>query len=180
MAERTQVVCTTVGPYRADGLLLVDACIAAGTDYVDLTGEVLFVHESIERHDAAAAAGARIVHSCGFDSIPSDMGVFVLHEKVTADGAGDLEETTYVVRGSRGGVSGGTLASMLGQLDDMRATPDDEEDRQRSALAVARQRQRRRRARPDEDRPRRAERAVDRAVRDGRRSTRASCGARTR
>jgi short subunit dehydrogenase-like uncharacterized protein len=123
MAERAQVVCTTVGPYRKHGMLLVDACIAAGADYVDLTGEVLFVHESIERHEKAAAAGVRIVHSGGFDSIPSDIGVLLLHERVAADNAGELEDTTLVVRGMRGGVSGGTLASMLGQLDDIRATP---------------------------------------------------------
>jgi short subunit dehydrogenase-like uncharacterized protein len=124
MAERAQVVCTTVGPYRVDGLKLVDACIAAGTDYVDLTGEVLFVHESIERHEKAAEAGVRIVHSGGFDSIPSDVGVLLLHERVKEDGAGELEDTTLVVRATRGGVSGGTLASMTGQLDNVRANPE--------------------------------------------------------
>ena len=74
------MVCTTVGPYWPAGLKLVDACIEAGTDYLDLTGEILFAHESVERHDDAATARARIVHSCGFDSIPSDLGVFLLHE----------------------------------------------------------------------------------------------------
>ena len=80
LAGGARVVCTTVGPYWPAGLKLVDACVAAGTDYVDLTGEILFVHESINRHDDAREAGARIVHSCGFDSIPSDLGVFLLHE----------------------------------------------------------------------------------------------------
>jgi short subunit dehydrogenase-like uncharacterized protein len=121
MARGARVVATTVGPYRRDGLALVDACIEAGTDYADLTGEVLFVHESKERHGRAEERGARIVHSCGFDSIPSDLGVLLLHEAARADGAGDLEETTLVVTGMKGGFSGGTLASLKGQVDDMKA-----------------------------------------------------------
>ena len=123
MAKQTQVVATTVGPYRRQGMGLVDACIAGGADYADLTGEVLFVHEAIARHDDAAAAGVRIVHSVGFDSIPSDLGVLLLHEAAQADGAGELEETTLVVKGMRGGVSGGTLGSMLGQIEDLKTTP---------------------------------------------------------
>jgi short subunit dehydrogenase-like uncharacterized protein len=122
MAAGTRVVATTVGPYQHHGLPLVDACIAAGTDYADLSGEVLFVHESMERHGGAAEAGARIVHSCGFDSIPSDLGVLLLHEAVRADGAGDLEATTLVVTTMKGGFSGGTLASLKGQVDDMKAS----------------------------------------------------------
>jgi short subunit dehydrogenase-like uncharacterized protein len=114
MARGARVVATTVGPYHRAGLPLVDACIAAGTHYADLTGEVLFVGESIERHDRAAAAGARIVHSCGFDSIPSDLGVLLLHEA-----AGELGETTLVVTGMKGGFSGGTLASLKGQVDEV-------------------------------------------------------------
>jgi short subunit dehydrogenase-like uncharacterized protein len=74
MAGGARVVATTVGPYRRAGLPLVDACIEAGADYADLTGEVLFVRECMERHDRAAEAGVRIVNSCGFDSIPSDLG----------------------------------------------------------------------------------------------------------
>jgi len=75
MARGTRVVATTVGPYRREGLRVVEACADAGTDYADLTGEVLFVRDSSERDARAAATGARIVHSCGFDSIPSDLGV---------------------------------------------------------------------------------------------------------
>ena len=79
MAERTRVVVTTVGPYARYGLPLVAACAAAGTDYADLTGEPNFVLESIDLyHKQAADTGARIVHSCGFDSIPSDLTVFAL------------------------------------------------------------------------------------------------------
>ena len=124
LARRTAVVATTVGPYHAHGLPLVEACAQAGTHYADLTGEVLFMRASIDRFDAAAvASGARIVHTCGFDSIPSDLGVLLLHERAQADGAGELEEVTMVVRGMRGGFSGGTLASLTGQLDAVRGNP---------------------------------------------------------
>jgi short subunit dehydrogenase-like uncharacterized protein len=125
LAGRTRVIATTVGPYRRSGLPLVEACASAGTHYADLSGEVLFMRESAERHhDAAAAAGARIVHACGFDSIPSDLGVLLLHEAVRADGAGDLEATTLVVKGMKGGVSGGTVASLKGQLDEIKGRSD--------------------------------------------------------
>lgn len=124
MARGTRVVATTVGPYRREGLSLVEACADAGIDYVDLTGEVLFVRESLTRDARAAATGARIVHSCGFDSIPSDLGVYLLHECARADGAGDLEDTTLVVTGMRGGFSGGTLASMKGQIDELKSDRD--------------------------------------------------------
>jgi len=116
LAARTTAVATTVGPYRRYGTALVDACAAAGTHYADLTGETLFMRETIERFDAPAKAnGARIVHNCGFDSIPSDIGVLVLHEA-----AGELTGTTLVVRRIRGGVSGGTLASLKGTVDEVK------------------------------------------------------------
>jgi short subunit dehydrogenase-like uncharacterized protein len=125
LARAARVVVTTVGPYRARGLALVRACAEAGTDYADLTGEVLFIRDSIDRcHDAAASSGARIVHCCGFDSVPSDLGVLGLHHAARADGAGDLLDTTLVVRAMRGGLSGGTLASMMGQLDEVRASAE--------------------------------------------------------
>jgi short subunit dehydrogenase-like uncharacterized protein len=122
MAGGARVVATTVGPYRRAGLPLVDACIAAGTDYADLTGEVLFVRECMERHEGAAERGVRIVNSCGFDSIPSDLGVLLLHEAVREDGAGELGETTLVVTAMKGSPSGGTLASMKVQVDDMKSS----------------------------------------------------------
>ncbi len=112
LARSARVLATTVGPYRRYGLPVVEACGTAGTHYADLTGEVLFMRDSIDRFDSVAAgSGARIVHSCGFDSIPSDLGVLLLHEAVTADGAGQLEDTTLVVRAMKGGPSGGTVAS---------------------------------------------------------------------
>src|SRR5215212_9489799 len=107
LAARTTAVATTVGPYRRYGAALVEACATAGTHYADLTGEKLFMRETIERFDAPAkASGARIVHSCGFDSIPSDLGVLVLHEA-----AGELADTMLVVRRARGGISGCTPRS---------------------------------------------------------------------
>jgi short subunit dehydrogenase-like uncharacterized protein len=123
LARAARVVVTTVGPYRSHGLALVAACAGAGTDYADLTGEVLFIRDSIDRcHSTAEGTGARIVHCCGFDSIPSDLGVLLLHRAAHADGAGDLADTTLAVTGVRGGISGGTLASAMGQLDEIRAS----------------------------------------------------------
>jgi short subunit dehydrogenase-like uncharacterized protein len=116
LAGQTTTVATTVGPYRHYGMPLVEACAAAGTHYSDLTGEPLFMRETIERlHAPAKSSGARIVHNCGFDSIPSDIGVLTLHEA-----AGELTDTTLVVRRMRGGVSGGTIASLKGTVDDVK------------------------------------------------------------
>lgn len=118
LAMRTRVVATTVGPYAKYGHALAHACAAAGTDYVDLTGEVLFHRDSIDaNHDLAVSTGARIVHSCGFDSIPSDLGVHVLHKLVRADDAGEMTDTTLVVTSLRGGISGGTIDSVRNQID---------------------------------------------------------------
>jgi short subunit dehydrogenase-like uncharacterized protein len=125
LAHSARVVATTVGPYRRGGLALVEACAAAGTHYADLSGELLFIRESIDRcHELAAKTGARIVHSCGFDSVPSDLGVLLLHQAARADEAGDLLGTTLLVTALRGGVSGGTLASGLGQLDEVAASSE--------------------------------------------------------
>src|SRR5687767_8510223 len=117
LAERTRVVATTVGPYLKYGMPLVEACADAGTDYADLTGEPLFIREAIDRfHAQAEASGARIVHCCGFDSIPSDLGVFLLHRETQSE----LEETTFVVRGMKGGASGGTIDSMKTIIDEVK------------------------------------------------------------
>ena len=124
LAESTHVVATTVGPYLRHGLPLVEACTAAGTAYADLNGEVLFMRRTTEHfHAPAQETGARIVHTCGFDSIPSDLGVQLLHEAVQAAGEGELEDTTLVVRAMKGGASGGTIASAIAQVDAMRADP---------------------------------------------------------
>lgn len=117
LARRTTVVVTTAGPYAVLGLPLARACADAGTHYADLTGEVLFVHQSVtELHETARASGARIVHSCGFDSVPSDLGVWLTAERARDDGAGGLAETVLTVRRLRGGLSGGTIDSMRQQV----------------------------------------------------------------
>lgn len=122
LAESTQVVATTVGPYLRYGLPLVAACAAAGTDCADLSGEVLFVRRCIdEHHEAAVATGARIVNSCGFDSIPSDLGVLVTAQRARADGVGELGDTTLAVTSMKAGVSGGTLDSRRVTVDAARS-----------------------------------------------------------
>lgn len=124
MAASTRVLVTTVGPYAKYGLPVVLACAEAGTDYADLTGEPLFMRRSIDEADVTAkSSGARIVHSCGFDSIPSDLGVLALHEAAEAADAGGLGETTLVVEAMKGGFSGGTIDSMKGQIDASKADP---------------------------------------------------------
>ena len=124
LARRTTAVATTVGPYAAYGMPLARACAEAGTHYADLTGEVLFMRRTAdELHDVAARTGARIVHACGFDSIPSDLGVLVLHDRVRRETADDLTDTTLAVTAVRGGLSGGTFASMKGMLAEIAADP---------------------------------------------------------
>ncbi|MCP9273484.1 saccharopine dehydrogenase family protein [Mycolicibacterium arenosum] len=125
LAKRTRVVVTTVGPYTKYGLPLVAACAAAGTDYADLTGETMFIRDSIDTyHKQAVDTGARIVHSCGFDSIPSDLTVYALYKRATEDGTGELGETNLVLRTFAGGVSGGTLASMLEVMQTASTDPE--------------------------------------------------------
>ncbi len=127
MTERARVVVTTVGPYSKYGLPLVAACAKAGTDYADLTGEAMFVRQSIDDfHKQAVDTHARIVHACGFDSVPSDMTVYELFRRAQADGTGELGRTDYVLRDFAGGVSGGTIASMI---EVFRATSGDPDTR---------------------------------------------------
>jgi short subunit dehydrogenase-like uncharacterized protein len=112
LAGRTRVVCTTVGPYSRYGEGLVAACAEAGTSYCDLTGEVHFIRAMIDRHEARAReSGARIVHCCGFDSIPSDLGTFFLQEQARARWGAPASEVRARVVKMRGGSSGGTIAS---------------------------------------------------------------------
>jgi short subunit dehydrogenase-like uncharacterized protein len=112
MARRTQVVLTTVGPYQLYGSDLVRACAEAGTDYVDLCGEPAWMHEMIAAHDEAAkASGARIVFSCGFDSIPFDLGVLFLQETASKQLQAPVNRVKGRVRAMQGTFSGGTLAS---------------------------------------------------------------------
>ncbi|MCU4185968.1 saccharopine dehydrogenase NADP-binding domain-containing protein [Acidiferrimicrobium sp. IK] len=117
MASRTAVVATTVGPYARYGMALAEACAQHGTHYADLTGEVLFVRDCIDRfHDRAADSGARMVTSCGYDSIPSDIGVMLVHARAAEDGAGGLTDTVLKAT-AKGGFSGGTIDSMRAQME---------------------------------------------------------------
>jgi len=112
MVKRTTVILTTVGPYQLYGSDVVKACAAAGTDYVDLCGEPSWMHEMIPAHQAAAkASGARIVFSCGFDSVPFDLGVYFLQQTAKEKLGGPVSRIKGRVRTMNGTFSGGTLAS---------------------------------------------------------------------
>jgi short subunit dehydrogenase-like uncharacterized protein len=112
MAQKAQVVITTVGPYQLYGSELVAACASAGTDYVDLCGEPAWMQEMIAQHsEAASASGARIVFSCGFDSIPFDLGVLFLQQAAAESFSASLPRIRGRVRAMKGTWSGGTIAS---------------------------------------------------------------------
>lgn len=113
MCERTTVVITTVGPYQLYGSDLVAACAATGTAYVDLCGEPGWMRRMIDaHHEQAKASGARIVFSCGFDSIPFDLGVLTLQEAAIARFGRPAPRVKGRVRTMKGGFSGGTAASL--------------------------------------------------------------------
>lgn len=121
MVQRTRVVCSTVGPYALHGSELVAACAASGTDYCDLAGEVPWMRRMLDAHaDAAASSGARIVHCCGFDSIPSDMGVWFLQREANKRLGQPLSHVRMRVKAAKGGLSGGTYASMLNIVEEAR------------------------------------------------------------
>ncbi len=124
LAERTRVVASTVGPYALYGSELVAAAAAAGTDYCDLTGEPLWMQRMIDTHDEAArASGARIVHSCGFDSIPSDLGVWFTQRQANDRFGAYCRRIAMRVKGFAGGASGGTIASMMNVMDELARNP---------------------------------------------------------
>jgi short subunit dehydrogenase-like uncharacterized protein len=124
LAQRASVILTTVGPYQLYGEPLVAACARAGTDYVDLCGEPAWMAQMIERYESAAkASGARIVFSCGFDSIPFDCGVFYLQQQAMERIGQPFKRVRGRVRTMKGGFSGGTLASMLATLEAGRRDP---------------------------------------------------------
>jgi short subunit dehydrogenase-like uncharacterized protein len=120
LARQAKVVCSTVGPYARFGSKLVAACAAAGTHYCDLTGELQWIRRMIDRHTATAEkSGARIVHSCGFDCIPSDIGVFFLQQEMRRAHGVPCRRVKYRVRSFRGGFSGGTIASMFEMMAEL-------------------------------------------------------------
>lgn len=117
MAARASVVLTTVGPYQLYGSDLVAACVETGTGYVDLCGEPAWMREMIDAHEATAKrTGARIVFSCGFDSIPFDLGVLTLQEAAVARHGRPAPRVKGRVRAMQGGFSGGTAASLKATL----------------------------------------------------------------
>jgi short subunit dehydrogenase-like uncharacterized protein len=124
MAADTRVVASTVGPYALYGSTLVAAVAEAGTDYCDLTGETQWMRRMIDAHAATAeASGARIVHTCGFDSIPSDLGVWHLQQQALDRFDAPCEHVSMRVATMRGGASGGTIASMMNLMEEVSADP---------------------------------------------------------
>ena len=121
LAQQTRVVLSTVGPYALYGSALVAACVEAGTDYCDLAGEVQWIRKMIDTHqDKAAHTGARIVHCCGFDSIPSDMGVWFLQEEAKEQHGEYCQSIAMYVKATKGTFSGGTMASMMNIIEEVR------------------------------------------------------------
>jgi short subunit dehydrogenase-like uncharacterized protein len=118
LAGKTKVVLTTVGPYQLYGNELVAACAKAGTDYVDLCGEPAWMRKMVDAHDAAAkASGARIVFSCGFDSIPFDLGVLLLQDNAKKKSGKPAARVRGRVRKMKGTFSGGTAASLKATME---------------------------------------------------------------
>lgn len=119
LARSTRVVVSTVGPYALYGSELVAAAAAAGTDYCDLTGEPLWMQRMIDAHqEIAEASGARIVHSCGFDSIPSDMGVWFTQQEAMKLFGTPCSKISMRVKAMKGAASGGTIASGLNAIEE--------------------------------------------------------------
>ena len=113
MTKQSQVIISTVGPYLKYGEPLIKSCVNNGTDYVDLTGEAIFIKDMMDKYqDAAKQSGARIVNSCGFDSIPSDLGVYFTQKKAEEKFGNACDVIHMRVKAAKGGLSGGTIASM--------------------------------------------------------------------
>jgi len=124
MVQRATVVCTTVGPYAKYGAKLVGACAARGTHYCDLTGEAHFMRRMIDAHQQAARdSGARIVFTCGFDSIPSDLGTLFVQDEMRRRHGVAAASVRYRVVGMRGGASGGTIASAMNMMEEAATDP---------------------------------------------------------
>jgi len=125
LAVDASVVCSTVGPYALHGKELVAACVEAGTDYCDLTGEPQFVRAMIDaHHERAGATGARIVCCCGYDSIPSDLGTLMLQEHAQKKHGARCAEVKHFAGEAKGGISGGTAASMVSLMDEAARDPE--------------------------------------------------------
>jgi len=124
LCGQTRVVISTVGPYALYGEPLVKACAETGTDYCDLTGEVQWIRRMIHGYEKTARkSGARIVHCCGFDSIPSDLGVHFLQQQAMERFGEPCTRVKMRVKAMRGGFSGGTVASMMNVFKEASANP---------------------------------------------------------
>ena len=124
MVDACRVVITTVGPYQLYGDELVKQCAERGTDYVDLTGEPSWMHKTIAQYsETAKASGAKIVHSCGFDSIPFDLGVYLLQQHAISKTGEPIATVKGRVRAMNGTFSGGTIASMRATMASAKANP---------------------------------------------------------
>jgi short subunit dehydrogenase-like uncharacterized protein len=118
MVEQTRSVITTVGPYQLYGEDLLAACVATGTDYFDLCGEPIWMRQMIDKYEAAAkTSGARIVFSCGFDSVPFELGTFFVQEEAKRVFGAPAARVKGRVRDMRGTLSGGTAASAKATFD---------------------------------------------------------------
>lgn len=125
LTARTRAICSTVGPYALHGSELVAACAASGTDYCDLTGEVPWMRRMLDEHeDSARQSGARLVHCCGFDSIPSDLGVWFLQQQAMQRFDRPMSRIRMGVERMSGTMSGGTAASMLNIIAETRRDPE--------------------------------------------------------
>ncbi len=125
MAARTKVVVSTVGPYALYGDTLVKVCTQSGTDYCDLTGEPQWIRKMQETHnETAQKSGARIVHCCGFDSIPSDLGVHFLQKQAQDKYGQSCNKIDMRVVSMKGGASGGTIASMINLVKEASANKE--------------------------------------------------------
>lgn len=124
LVRRTRVIITTVGPYQLYGSELVAACARTGTDYVDLCGEPAWMRQMIDAHaQTAQASGARIVFSCGFDSIPFDLGVYFLQQAARERFGKPVPRVKARVRKMKGSFSGGTAASLKATMQAARKDP---------------------------------------------------------
>ncbi|MEQ8842224.1 MAG: saccharopine dehydrogenase NADP-binding domain-containing protein [Acidimicrobiales bacterium] len=124
LATSARLVISTVGPYALYGSALVAACATAGTDYCDLTGEPQWMQKMIDAHGPAAEqSGARIVHSCGFDSIPSDLGVWFTQQAAIGRFGLPCSRIAMRVKAMKGGASGGTIASMMNVMEETAGDP---------------------------------------------------------
>ncbi len=124
MAASARVVISTVGPYALYGSPLVAAVSTAGTDYCDLTGETQWIRRMIDAHQSEAeGSGARVIHACGFDSIPSDLGVWFTQQRALEHLGEPCERVSMRVHATKGGASGGTIASMLNVVEEAAKDP---------------------------------------------------------